>query len=1207
MHIKQVIIQGFRSYRDQTVIEPFSPKHNVVVGRNGSGKSNFFYAIQFVLSDEFNNMRQEDRQTLMHEGTGNRIVSCYVEVIFDNEDRRLPIEKDEVSLRRVVGSKKDQYFLDKKCVTKSDVMNLFESAGFSRSNPYYIVKQGKINQLAVMKDQQRLNLLREVAGTRVYDERKAESHNILVETESKRNKINEFLDYIDERLETLETEKEELKNYQKLDKERRSVEYTIHDKDKKQIQKELDKLENERPDEEIRQELTQDIEQSSNEIKRLEDLLTGQNQDIKRSKEEKGQLDSEHRDFVESKTKLELQIKDLEEGIVDDETNLKKSRTELTKLEKTIETKQNELDEILPLFDQKLAKEKETETKLKSSEQRRTDLFSKQGRTSQFKSREERDRWLNKQVKDVKALISVREKQIANTELGTGKIRERLNELEHIIQEQQEGIENKRSQMEQIEREATEKKRKRDQLTDKRKEFWKMESGIEAEITKYKENWKRASRELNSTLGKARAQGLESVRRIQEEKQLDGVYGPVIENFEVADQFFTPVEITAGNRLFNILVDKVETGTQLLRYMNQMKLPGEISMMPLNKLKYKTPAYPETKDALPMIRKATYNEKFEPAMQLIFGKTLICRNMDAASQFSKECSLDCITLHGDQFHRKGTISGGHIEKRTSRLSFQKEKVENLNMLHDKEEEHQKVKQELSQLDAQITDVLAELEKKKTKQAQNQTAFERLKQDLKNNQKEKSQCELSIGPQESQLRDSKAELETLKSQLSSYQDELGTELLSQLSSQDQNEVQELNEEIKSMKDALKNLIKERTSLESKKQTLEQQLHNNFFKKREELKNSLENAETGEKQHRLDRKRTDLISLEEKIKKSSDAIKGINKNITEMEREVKETVTLKNRELDTKKKKEEKLEEDANRMERLAGKKSALLKKKDECIQKVRELGCLPGDIDAYARLTVKQLWRRLQETNEQLKGYSHVNKKALDQFVSFTEQKEKLMNRKSEIDAGHESIVDLMEVLEQRKDEAIRHTFKQVSSHFADIFKTLVPGGKASLTLMKDRTQDGDEDSSSQPSSEPSSSQGKIYDNYIGVSIKVSFSGTKAETLEMNQLSGGQKTLVAMTLIFAIQRCDPAPFYLFDEIDQALDPVYRSSVAGMIHELSDNAQFITTTFRPELLESADKFYGVTFKNKVSHINLITKEEAKDFIIDDEAEQPTGPEE
>lgn len=126
-------------------MEPFSPKHNVIVGRNGSGKSNFFYAIQFVLSDEYSHLRPDQRQQLIHEGSSQKIVSAYVEIIFDNSDNRLPIDEKEVALRRQIGFKKDQYYLNKKMVTRSDVMNVLESAGFSRSNPYYIVKQGKID------------------------------------------------------------------------------------------------------------------------------------------------------------------------------------------------------------------------------------------------------------------------------------------------------------------------------------------------------------------------------------------------------------------------------------------------------------------------------------------------------------------------------------------------------------------------------------------------------------------------------------------------------------------------------------------------------------------------------------------------------------------------------------------------------------------------------------------------------------------------------------------------------------------------------------------------------------------------------------------------------------------------------------------------------------------------------------------------------
>lgn len=230
-------------YKEQTVIEPFSPKHNVIVGRNGSGKSNFFAAIRFVLSDAYTQMGREERQALLHEGSGSAVMSAYVEIIFDNSDERFPTGRDEVVLRRTIGLKKDEYSLDRKNATKSDVMNLLESAGFSRSNPYYIVPQGRVTTLTNMKDSERLNLLKEVAGTQVYEQRRSESLKIMEETESKRAKIDELLKYIEERLGELEEEKEELRGFQEKDRERRCLEYTIYHREQVEINNAIDGIE----------------------------------------------------------------------------------------------------------------------------------------------------------------------------------------------------------------------------------------------------------------------------------------------------------------------------------------------------------------------------------------------------------------------------------------------------------------------------------------------------------------------------------------------------------------------------------------------------------------------------------------------------------------------------------------------------------------------------------------------------------------------------------------------------------------------------------------------------------------------------------------------------------------------------------------------------------------------------------------------------
>ncbi|CRK20397.1 hypothetical protein BN1708_017805, partial [Verticillium longisporum] len=244
MYIKQIIIQGFKSYKDQTAIEPFSPGTNVIVGRNGSGKSNFFAAIRFVLSDNYNQMSREERQGLLHEGSGSAVMSAYVEIIFDNSDDRFPTGGKELILRRTIGSKKDEYSLDRKVVTKNDVINLLEAAGFSRSNPYYIVPQGRVSALTNMKESDRLNLMKEVAGTQVYEARRAESLKIMNDTNNKREKIDELLGYIKERLAELEEEKEELRGFQDKDRDRRCLEYALYYQEQQAFQSQLERIEN---------------------------------------------------------------------------------------------------------------------------------------------------------------------------------------------------------------------------------------------------------------------------------------------------------------------------------------------------------------------------------------------------------------------------------------------------------------------------------------------------------------------------------------------------------------------------------------------------------------------------------------------------------------------------------------------------------------------------------------------------------------------------------------------------------------------------------------------------------------------------------------------------------------------------------------------------------------------------------------------------
>ncbi|ORY30525.1 hypothetical protein BCR33DRAFT_772197 [Rhizoclosmatium globosum] len=258
----------------------------------------------------------------------------------------------------------------------------------------------------------------------------------------------------------------------------------------------------------------------------------------------------------------------------------------------------------------------------------------------------------------------------------------------------------------------------------------------------------------------------------------------------------------------------------------------------------------------------------------------------------------------------------------------------------------------------------------------------------------------------------------------------------------------------------------------------------------------------------------------------------------------------------------LEKQQRSLEKYHQKKSLLIKRKDECTRNIRDLGALRED-NTHDKSS-QQLLALLHKTNEKLKKYSHVNKKAFEQYNNFTKQRDGLNQRKDELDTSAKAIEDLIKVLDQRKDEAIERTFKQVAQFFAEVWRKLVPNGRGKLNMLSRNSPDRE-------------------------AMDVDEEEEKEVLLtQMGSLSGGQKSLVALALIFAIQKCDPAPFYLFDEIDAALDAQYRTSVAIYHHNLQ------TRTSR-----NADKFYGVTFTNKVSRIQCITRDDATQFV---EQEQP-----
>ncbi|KAL5001318.1 chromosome segregation protein sudA [Aspergillus recurvatus] len=1194
MYVKQIIIQGFKSYKDQTVIEPFSPKHNVIVGRNGSGKSNFFAAIRFVLSDAYTHLGREERQALLHEGSGSAVMSAYVEIIFDNSDERFPTGKPELVLRRTIGLKKDEYTLDRKNATKNDVMNLLESAGFSRSNPYYIVPQGRVTALTNMKDSERLKLLKEVAGTQVYEARRAESLKIMHETNSKREKIDELLDFINERLAELEEEKDELRNFQEKDKERRCLEYTIYSREQQEIASFLDSLEEQRQTGVEDTDINRDrFIQGEKEMAQVDAEIAECKQQIEFLKVDKAQLEDERREASKALAQVELQAKSLSDNQAAAQASRTRHDEDLKAVQSAIEERQTELGELIPRFNAAKDAEDAARSRLTEAETVRQRLYAKQGRNSRFKNKSERDKWLQAEIKNNNTSISSVQSVLSQTQEDIKDIENDIALLEPETERLRQQIDGRGDTIQSVERQVQAAKDERDRLMDQRKELWREEAKLDSILTNASNEVDRAERNLSQMMDHNTSRGIAAVRRIKRQHNLEGVHGTLAELFEVNDRYRTAVEVTAGQSLFHYVVDTDDTATKVLEILQHEKA-GRVTFMPLNRLRTKPLNMPKASDTIPMIEKLQYDRAYEKAFQHVFGKTIICPNLQVASQYARSHGVNAITPEGDRSDKRGALTGGFHDSRQSRLDAVKNLAKWRDEYETKKSRGSEIRKELEQLDQLITRAVGELQKLEQQRHQVQNSSGPLRQELRSKRDLLQKQNDNLDAKRRALRNIEGNLAALKDQVDAFEAELSSPFQKALTDEEETRLESLNSDVQEYRQKYQELSGQRSELETRKSVLEVELRENLNPLLDQLlaqdaDMADEDGQGSIKETQREQKRLTKVldKLAQRLAQVDESIEQANARVTELTQRNAES----RRELEELAKS---IEKHQRRMEKSMQKKAALTKQAAECAANIRDLGVLPDEaFTKYKNIDSNTVVKKLHKVNETLKKYSHVNKKAFEQYNNFTKQRETLTSRREELDASQKSIDDLISVLDQRKDEAIERTFKQVSREFATIFEKLVPAGRGRLIIQRktDRTQRAEGDLESEDEEAKQS-----VENYVGVGISVSFNSKHDDQQRIQQLSGGQKSLCALALVFAIQACDPAPFYLFDEIDANLDAQYRTAVAQMLKTISDstNGQFICTTFRPEMLHVAEKCYGVSFRQKASTIDVVSREEALKFV-------------
>lgn len=1235
MYIKQITISGFKSYRDATNAGPFSSGHNVVVGRNGAGKSNFFDAVRFVLSDKFSSLRAEERVALLHEGAGASVLSAYVEILFDNSDGRLPSDRDIVALRRMIGLKKDEYVLDRKNVTRTEVFNLLESAGFSRSNPYYIVQQGKVAALCGMTDRQRLDLLKEVAGTRVYDERREESLKIMDETDERREKITEVVTFIESRLAELESEKEELKAFQRLDKERKALQYTIHVLELEEAKLALESLDSEHHEQRSRGEqlnarlveIRANIASSEREAKQLAP-------NIKQGQEDRNSRDVARKKVVERLAKLQVDVSEATQAAEQARELVESTRAEMEEVRHQIREKRKELEPLDLKFADLKQSEVELSQQIKEIDRELLSLRVKANRVNQFTSVSQRDGHLKRNIREARKRQSTFSSQIISA-------KREIERLGKAIERNEERLISKREEAEALRQNTPGDfsdldglRAQRDEMHVQRKELWRKTSDVQNKIRDLQGRISKMEARKRSVLGAGNYHSIQAVLRFAEEDPQnlgrDRVFGALVDLIDVDSKFATAADVTAGSMLTHVVVDTDATAARLVSLM-QSRRAGRVTFIPLNRLEHNSPPPPTTtSEAIPLVSKISCDPRFTPAVHQVFGRTLVTRTVTIATELSKQHGVDCVTLEGDQVNKRGAMTGGYVDVSRSRIVAASVLRDAQTELATALPQVDQLKKEEDQMHGRMSEVLGELQRREAEQRSVNSRMARLGEEISQLERYIDADKENLPRAEERVADAEQSVAVTEKGINDMEKEIGTPMSSGLSDEEESRLAKLKDDHKNLKTQLGNIMPQRARVEKDVVALRADLKNNLERRESQLKQMISSAgvegtdgsvDGAEVERRtqavLDKHRASLKNTENELESVNKELKEKERDLTKMRKEFSRLNSQIEQDRDEEAKALRSLEDDRQAVEKSYSMRALQTERKNEAEKNIRELGSLPADFDKYRGQSIGLLMKKLKKTNENLKKYSHVNKKALEQFINFTEQRDALAQRREELDSGAHAIRSLIESLDLRKDEDIMRTFKGVSKYFSEVFTELVPGGRASLVMLKSSGEaqtprrggrgrkrrsvrdDGQEEGAREEEGNDGNNENTASSRmeYTGVAMKVSFRSSGQAYL-LQQLSGGQKSIVALALIFAIQRLDPAPFYLFDEIDANLDATHRQAVANVIRrQANSGTQFITTTFRPEFVNAGDMWYGVTHKKKVSSVQEVDREVALTFITDE----------
>jgi len=1173
LHLKSIELQGFKSFADKITLH-FNKGITAVVGPNGSGKSNISDAVRWVLGEQsVKSLRGSKMEDVIFAGTQHRkpVGFAQVSLLIDNSDRTLPIDFSEVTItRRVYRSGESEYFINKTPCRLKDINELFLNTGVGKEG-YSVIGQGKIDEILSTRSEDRRAIFEEAAGIMKYKVRKKEAERKLESTKQNLLRIDDIILELESQLEPLKEQAEKARNYIELSSELKEIEVALY---LDNIEKSRDKIE------EIDKQINQAEKDIQEEKTRLEEKMRenrGKTERLERLKKSLEALRTELVELDKNIDQLDNQIKIDEEKISHIESSnaassqdIDELREKIKMVEADIEKRKNRLSvldkdrekyiELLYAAEEKLA---EVMSRLDESEKRielmkqevmdKLDILS-ECRTRYNSLKNEKEAFTIRQTKldvEINKIILDRDHEKMRLEQAESDLRGQKDALEAKKEEINSSIINMQSFQKDLDTLRKEQNRCLSELQTARSRS-KVLKDMESSLEGYNYSVKAILKACREKEGFG-----------------EGIFGALAQLITVREHFETAIEVSLGQALQNIVTEDEYTAKNAINYLKENRL-GRATFLPITSVKPRVldsdivTRLEREKGYLGLASDMVYCEpKFKDIILSILGRTVVVDNIDNGIAISRKFkfSFRVVTVEGEVLNPGGSMTGGSQPSKSSSLLSRN-----------------RIIKELDDKISVLTDKYQKLEKSCSEKAD---AIKKTEESIKVLQKEHHDLELVVLREEQRVLSMKDSIEKLK-----YRQDM---LLA--------EKNELSQNIESIEKEILYEGKRISEIEQRIATLKENIEENQLKSKEEqaardaihmdindykvsVNSILESMDQTRESIRSLNEEKSLVEgninkrLQEQIKNKG-RLEGLQSEITNLKERIKELNEIKvgkNLKLESLSAETAALEEEISGMVEVVSSyndaihilqeqynrleiRKTKLETELEAIQNRLwdEYELTYGTASEYKKeiTNLRQTQLRINELKAKVREMGPVNVSAIEDYSKTKERYNFMTKQRNDLVKSEEKLNRIIREMLSIMKKQFMEEFQRINRNFNEVFRELFEGGRAEVVLE-----------------DP--------DNVLecGIDIIAQPPGKKLQNMLL--LSGGEKAMTAIALLFAILKLRPAPFCVLDEIEAALDDANVYKFADYIKKFTGTTQFIVITHRKGTMESSDALYGVTMQ-------------------------------